>query len=80
MKYNKLIKICLLVGLINISDVNAIRIKGDENPWGDMMEGVDTSDYTKDAPKAYVEIEKPKINYALIQRMKKVEEAEKAMK
>jgi len=68
MKYNKLINISLLVGLINISDVNAIALKvnGDENPWGDMLEGVDSSDYSKDAPKAYVEVEKPKINYALI--------------
>ena len=40
-----------------------------------MMDGVDTSSYTKDTPKAYVEIEKPKINYALIQRRIKAEKA-----
>ena len=81
MKYNKLINICLLIGLVNISDVNAIKLRGDDaNPWGDMLEGTDSSDYAKDSPKAYVEVDKPKINYALIQKIKKAEEAEKKLK
>ena len=66
-----------MVGLI---DVKAIRIRGDDNVWGDSLEGIATDDYSKDAPKAYVEMEKPKINYALIQKLKKAEEAEKLLK
>ena len=42
-----------------------IKINGD-NVWGDSLEGVAMDEYSKDAPKAYVEMEKPKINYALI--------------
>ena len=56
-----------------------IKINGD-NVWGDSLEGVAMDEYSKDAPKAYVEMEKPKINYALIQKLKKAEEAEKALK
>ena len=53
--------------MISLSDVSAIRIKGkdDENVWGAALDGA-SDEYSKDAPKAYVEIEKPKINYALI--------------
>ena len=36
--------------------------------WGDMVDETDISSYVKEEPKAYMEVEKPKINYALIQK------------
>ena len=46
--------------------------------WDDMIGGVDESSYNKEAPKAYKEKEKPKVDYkAIAAKKKKAEEAQK---
>ena len=79
MKYSKIISICLLVGVMQISDlesVSGIRLH-DDDVWGDMMEGTNASEFIQDAPKDYVEVkkQKPKIDYKLVQKRLKEEAA-----
>ena len=50
----------------------AVRIDG---IWDDAAGGVDTADYASDTPKAYMEKEKPKIDYKAIEKRKKEAQA-----
>ena len=59
----KVFAICVLLGI-----ASGIKVQGDGDIWGDIVGDVDTSSYVKEEPKAYMEKEKPKINYALIQK------------
>ena len=59
----KLISICVLLGV-----ASSIKVSGDGDIWGDIVGEADVSSYVKEEPKDYIEKEKPKINYALIQK------------
>ena len=45
--------------------------------WDDAIGGVDQKEYNKEAPKEYKEVEKPKIDYAAIERKKLLAEQAK---
>ena len=48
------LSVIALVGLLSIDEVKAIQLKHD-SVWDDALGDVDTSSYTKEAPKGYVE-------------------------
>ena len=61
-----------LVGVISAHKLSHDSI------WDDMIGGVDQTSYNKEAPKAYKEKEKPKVDYkAIAAKKKKEEEARK---
>ena len=68
------LSVIALVGLLSIDEVRSIQLKHD-SVWDDALGDVDTSEYTKEAPKGYVEKEKPKIDVKAIERRRKEAEA-----
>ena len=58
-----------LLGLL-ASEAAAVALR-DDNIWADAMEGVDTSEYSKDTPKAYTEAPKPKVDYKALEKKQK---------
>ena len=48
MKYQSL-AIAALLGFLTVEAVE-IRALGDDNAWGDALDGADTTDYSKDTP------------------------------
>ena len=54
--------IAALLGFASVEQTNAVTIKvtGDDNTWGDALEGVGdgASEYSKDTPKDYMEEKK----------------------
>ena len=70
--------ILALVGLLSQEQVQGVQLSADirfDSIWEDAMGGADTSSYTKDTPKAYMEKEKPKVDYKAIERKKKAAQA-----
>ena len=59
-----------LVGLLSIEEVKSLQLKHD-SVWDDALGDVDASEYTQEAPKGYIEKEKPKIDYKAIAQRKK---------
>ena len=75
MKYQSL-AIAALLGFITVESVE-IRALGDDNAWGEALDGADLTDYSKDTPQAYAEEKKkaPKPDAKAIARQKKAEQA-----
>ena len=79
MKYS--LVIAALCGFVTIDQTNAIviRASGDDNTWGEALEGVGegASDYSKDTPKDYMEEKKkaPKVDQKAVARQKMAEQA-----
>ena len=65
------LSVMALVGLLSIEEVNSLQLKHD-SVWDDALGDVDTSEYTKEAPKGYVEKkEAKKIDLKAIAQRKK---------
>ena len=64
----KYIAICILFG---ISSGYRLSNSDSDDIWGDVVSETDYSTYIKEEPKAYMEKDKPRINYALIQKQKR---------
>ena len=56
------LSVIALVGLLSIDEVRTLQVKHD-SVWDDALGDVDASEYTKEAPKGYIEKDKPKIDF-----------------
>ena len=75
--------VLMLLGLAQDHQATALQLKADiqyDSIWDDAMSGADTTDYSQDSPKAYVEKEKPKVDTKALERKKRAQQALAAKK
>ena len=66
----------ILLLLATEQRASAVQLQADiqyDSIWEDAMGGVDTSEYTQDTPKAYVEKEKPKVDTKALEKKKRAQ-------